>query len=185
MGADPVVQPITVDEWHALVDAGLLDGHRVQLIKGQKVLMSPESPRHSGMIDELARRLHQQSLQSGAGQTSYVRQQHPVTLAPHDEPEPDLAVVRGRPHDYRRRHPVAQDVLLAVEVSLVTRAFDLTTKAARYSEAGIGEYWVVDLARDAVVQHLEPSQRGYDHVEVVPFGRPVAARVLGLTVVVD
>jgi hypothetical protein len=51
------------------------------------------------------------------------------------------------------------DVLLVVEVSDETVAFDLTAKARLYGSAGFATYWVV--TREAVYVHTEPTPAGY------------------------
>lgn len=48
---------------------------------------------------------------------------------------------------YQRHHPRGYALLLAVEVSDSTAGFDLTRKAAIYANAGVPEYWVLDLPR--------------------------------------
>ena len=52
--------------------------------------------------------------------------------------------------DYKTRVPVADDVLLAVEISDSSLAYARSTKFALYARYGIAEYWVVDLTRECV-----------------------------------
>lgn len=59
-------------------------------------------------------------------------------------PEPDLFwVKRAR---YLNRHPAGTDTLLAIEVADSSLKNDRTVKSALYAEAGVLEYWVVDVA---------------------------------------
>lgn len=70
------------------------------------------------------------------------------TLA-NSEPEPDVAIVRGRLDDFSSRHPGPNDVSLVVEVAdktLVTDRF----KAQLYAGAGIPVYWIVNLSERAI-----------------------------------
>ena len=58
------------------------------------------------------------------------------------EPEPDVSVVAGRREDYTE-HP--KTAILLVEVSESSLAFDRHQKGELYAEAGIPEYWIVNL----------------------------------------
>ena len=62
-----------------------------------------------------------------------VRRGLPVALDDYSEPEPDLAVVKGGPWTYRRRHPAKPR--LALEISLTSRSKDRLVKGGLYSRA--------------------------------------------------
>jgi Uma2 family endonuclease len=69
---------------------------------------------------------------------------------------PDLAVVpRAEAKDNPARYR-AEDVLLAVEViSPGSRRTDRVTKLNEYAEAGIENYWIVDLERPVTLTAFE------------------------------
>lgn len=68
--------------------------------------------------------------------------------------EPDIFVVPPEEVEKVRGVPLEVRPALVVEVtSPATRGMDLGEKAAEYREAGIPEYWVVDLERREVVVH--------------------------------
>ena len=71
----------------------------------------------------------------------WVNEQSPLP-AEDSVPLPDVAVYPGRVQDYTD-HPTA--ALLVVEVSHTSLDRDLTVKAELYAEAGVPEYWVVDV----------------------------------------
>jgi Uma2 family endonuclease len=73
-----------------------------------------------------------------------------VTLSARDEPEPDLAVVKGPPEAYLGRHPGPEDVLAIVEVADSSVDFDRTSKQRLYSAAGIATYWIVNIPEDRI-----------------------------------
>ncbi len=77
---------------------------------------------------------------------------------------PDIMVARGARTDYRKNHPIAQDVTLIVEVSDTTVAYDLGGKAVLYARAGIADYWVVLVNENAIVVHRDPTPNGYSTV---------------------
>lgn len=135
--AGPCPWRVTHEEYHRLGGLGFFDGRRVQLIRGEVLVMSPMGSRHATSLQNCW-----YAVTAAFGPGACVRPQLP--LAPvGSEPEPDIAVVPGERRDYRDAHPTA--ALLVVEVSDSTLDFDLTTKAELYAESGILDYWVVDL----------------------------------------
>jgi Uma2 family endonuclease len=108
----------TADEVARMVEAGILrEDEPVELIAGELIVVSPQGPLHSTIIQRLNQRL---SLIFGS--RAHTRIQFPIQVPPHGLPEPDLAVVRGAIDDYARRHPSGDDVILQPD-----------TKTARYS----------------------------------------------------
>jgi len=64
--------------------------------------------------------------------TFLVREEKPVTLPEHSEPEPDIALVK--PRRYREAHPYPTDVLMIIEVA--DSEEDLAALAAAVRELG-------------------------------------------------
>ena len=105
------------------------------------------------------------------------RNQLPLFLADESEPEPDVAVVRGGPRDYLEQHP--RTALLVVAVSKSTLAFDRGTKSRLYAEAGIEDYWVVNLVDRCLEVFRQPiggeyaNRSRYEHdAKVTPLAAP-------------
>ena len=143
----------TRDEYEHLAELGFFEGKPVELIGGQILTLSPKGPRHEA-VAELVRQALAAAFPAGQ---AYVRKEAPLGLGAYDEPEPDAAVVVGRPRDYLTAHPTAEQTLLVVEVAETTRAFDLGDKADVYAAAGIDDYWVVCPAEDEVVVCRRPA----------------------------
>jgi len=120
-----------------MVEAGLFRDERVELLRGLLVEMSPQDPRHSAPIDRLT-----ELLVLALAPRARVRVQLPVALSEDSEPEPDLAVVAAG--DYDTEHPT--HALLVIEVAGSSLRKDRGLKASLYAEAGVPEYWIVDLA---------------------------------------
>ncbi|MGH2412945.1 MAG: Uma2 family endonuclease, partial [Microcystaceae cyanobacterium] len=80
----------TVEDYHRMIEAGVLADRRVELIAGEIVEMAPEGPLHKYVTDTSAEYLR--SLLQGKAK---IYEAHPITL-PDSEPEPDIAVVRLR-----------------------------------------------------------------------------------------
>ncbi|MDP9405747.1 MAG: Uma2 family endonuclease [Actinomycetota bacterium] len=146
------VRPLRRAEYERLVAAGAFAQERVELLRGTLVRMTPQDPAHADAVQWLAR-VVAASLPAHLD----LRVQLPLAAGDDGEPEPDLAVVRaGR---YRDAHPVS--ALLVVEVARGSHAVDLGPKVSTYAEAGVAEYWVVDLRARAVVVFREPEATGY------------------------
>ena len=145
-------------EYEKMIDVGILgEDEHVELIAGRIVQASPEGPVHAGTIDlcaDVLRRLY--------GPAYTVRVQHPLAVGPDDEPEPDLAVVRGGPREHLGGHP--HEAVLVVEVAESSLDYDRGAKARLYARAGLPEYWIVNLRDGLVEVHRGPSPEGYRSV---------------------
>ena len=133
------VRPVrfTRAEYYRLAALGFFDGKRVERVRGEVVEMSPTDWAHV-----VACRKTGELLDRAFTSIGWVsRRDQPIALADSD-PEPDVMAVAGRFEHYTD-HPTT--ALLVVEVANTTLARDLTTKAKLYAEAGIPEYWVLDL----------------------------------------
>jgi Uma2 family endonuclease len=144
---------LSLDEYHRLVESGAIDEDaRVELIDGLLATMGAKTRAHENAIAWLAR-----WLMLAVGLDRYeVRIASPLTLAT-SEPEPDLAVI---PHDAPRlNHPAT--AALVIEVAVSSQQRDLDVKPLLYAQAGIAEYWVLDLDVRRLIAHRHPSSRGY------------------------
>lgn len=146
-------------EYHRMAETGILsEDDRVELVEGEIVEMSPIGSAHQAVVDRFNR-----LLTSFAGQDYIVRPQGPVRLDEHNEPQPDLALLRFREDFYEREHPGPGDALLLVEVSESSLEYDRSAKLPLYAGAGIPEVWILDLASGEVESHSGPraSTGGY------------------------
>lgn len=136
---------MSVERYHQLSKLGAFtDNDQVELLDGVVTEKMPKNPSHS-----IANRRIDLAISGLTKVGWHIRNQEPITLS-NSEPEPDLAIVLGRIDDYIERHPLAREVALVIEVadtSLVTDRY----KAELYAEAGIPEYWIVNLV-DRVIE---------------------------------
>jgi Uma2 family endonuclease len=147
----------TVQDYHRMGDLGLLNpGERTELLSGQITLMAPKGPPHVTSLHLLANALRAQ-----LGETALVRTQDPIQLDDFSEPEPDLAVVKGTVLDYAKQHPRSDQVYLVVEVADSTLKQDCEVKDKLYAQAGIADYWVLDLRNRQLHIFREPISMGY------------------------
>jgi Uma2 family endonuclease len=142
-------------EYERIVDAGGFDPEaRLELIDGEIVDMSPQNSRHASAADKV-----EEALRACFRTGFYVRAQKPLALGAYSEPEPDVAVVPGRPGDYVRSHPGT--AVLIVEVSDSSLAIDRGRKCALYARNGIPEYWVLNLPDHRLEVHRQPDGEAY------------------------
>lgn len=163
--AEPEARRWTVAEYHQAADAGLFrPEERLELIEGEIYAMTPQKSLHAAVIS-----LVQFALESAFGRGHFVRIQLPLTLGSNSEPEPDLAVVPGKPRDYLAGHPTS--AALAVEIAEATLAFDRRRKAALYARAGIPEYWIVNLVDEVLEVYRGPDSNAGRYRETSRHGR--------------
>jgi Uma2 family endonuclease len=148
----------SLQDYHKMIEAGILEGRQVELINGEIVEMSPEGPIHSNNIIKTAHYL-ERLLQNVA----HVREAHPITLSK-SEPEPDIAVVKGTIDNYWRSHPTKSDIYLLIEVAQSSVYYDKVVKAKLYAAEGIPEYWLIDLNNNVVIVYTAPQNGQYKTV---------------------
>jgi Uma2 family endonuclease len=155
----------TRDEVERLSAEGYFEGQRYELIDGDLVDKTGQNPPHAMAIRRIPRAL---------GRTvdpSLIQVQLPVEASAADRerslPEPDVAILRSLNPDFDLRHPRGDELLLVIEVSDSTAAFDLSRKAALYATAGVPEYWVLDLGRRMLVVHRQPESALYRLVQLL------------------
>jgi Uma2 family endonuclease len=83
---------------------------------------------------------------------------------------------------YRASHPNAADILLLIEVSETSLAYDRSTRLALYAKFGVPEVWIVDVLGGAVAVCREPKEGGYASKERLTDGLLAPALVPGVTI---
>ena len=131
----------TIDEYHQLVDLGFFtENDRIELIRGEIIEMAPKRTPHSvcnsTLFGELYRLLYDRA---------NVRGQEPIVLPFNSEPEPDVVIAKKKDDNYLSAHPTVEDIILVIEISDSTLQYDKETKLPLYAEAGIDNYWIVNL----------------------------------------
>lgn len=135
----------------------LASNERTELLAGQITLMAAKGTPHV-----LALRLLRNELERLlAAQPVFVSTQDPIQLDDFSEPEPDLAIVRGTALDYADHHPYLEDIDLVVEVADSTLKQDCEIKDKLYAQAGIQDYWVLDLKNHQLHIFRNPTATGY------------------------
>ncbi|MEY2879028.1 MAG: hypothetical protein RLZZ15_1408 [Verrucomicrobiota bacterium] len=179
----PAAEPATrflwdVERYEEAVARGVFTTEDpIELIDGEIITYPrPQSSEHA-----TARQLTAAALTVAFPETCFVRPHFPLRLGAASVPEPDLAVVRGSPRDYRAGHPRTAE--LVVEISDSTLAIDRGRKLRLYAREGIAEYWIVNLADDCVEVYRQPADETFsvasvhrrgESIAIGPQARPVA-----------
>lgn len=137
----------TREQYYEMGRRGYFDGLRVERLNGEIVVMSPVNWPHSLTVAK-----SDEQLRAAFAGVAWINRGS--TLPTDDsDPEPDLAVIPGRPTDYTD-HPTT--ALLVVEVSHTTLDKNMTTKAEIYATAGVADYWVLDIDNRRLLVYRDP-----------------------------
>lgn len=148
---------LTVTEYQQMVETGMIDeDERVELWEGQLRDMSPVGAIHSAVVGTITRVFYRTF-----DNRYLVRVQDPIVLSDRSQPQPDVTLLQLREDNYISELPTAADVVLVVEISDSTLAFDLGAKVPRYAEGGIPETWIVDVNAFTLTQFHTPVNGMY------------------------
>ena len=143
----PRVWPLSVKAYHALGETGLIP-KQTELLYGRVFYKISKSPLHAGLVRRIFRLL-QQCVPPGC----FISQEQPITCQD-SEPEPDLAVVRGREEDFWQEHPRTAE--LVVEICVTSQIYD-RSKLRAYANAGVKECWLVLAPEKQIEVHRKPA----------------------------
>jgi Uma2 family endonuclease len=155
-----LVRSFKRSEYDQMVELGLFQDERVELIRGVLVKMSPPLAPHASTVQRL-----NQLLMTRLQERFTLRIQSPIALSDDSEPEPDVAVVSLG--DYDKEHP--STALPVIEVSDTSLKKD-RAKAALYASAGLAEYWIVNLGARTVELYSSPDGDRYAEVGTLRAG---------------
>jgi Uma2 family endonuclease len=165
------IRPLSRREYERLVDLGWFANERIELLRGMLVTVSPQKWPHAAALEFF----NEQLVLQLAGRYA-VRPQLPFAADDWSEPEPDLAVAHKDPA--RRAHP--SELLLLIEIADSSLRVDRGLKLAIYAEAGVPEYWIVNVNKPAVEVHTLPVAGSYTNVHVLGDGDTLRPTLLPL-----
>lgn len=150
---------ITIEEYHQMARDNLLhEDSRVELIEGEILKMTPIGRMHAGIVNYLNQKFSQYPDQC------LVQVQNPIQLGEFNEPEPDISLIKPRNDFYKNKTANQNDVLLLIEVSDSTYAFDRKTKLPLYAKFKIPEVWLLDIASRTVEMYAKPDGDSYTNM---------------------
>lgn len=171
--AEPSVRPLRRVEYEQLTELGMFGDEKIELLRGALVRMSPQGPYHANVVAKLTN-----VLASMLYPRFEVRPQLPFSADDTSMPEPDIMIVEATgsltsPHPSR--------TLLMIEVSLSSLRLDRGLKAEIYSQAGVPEYWIIDIVHRKIIVHRDPRDDGYASVQTVVDGDALTPLNLPIT----
>jgi Uma2 family endonuclease len=160
----------TLEEYERMCEAGVFkEDARIELIRGEIVDMAPPGPEHEDSVTFLnlfmVEQLQRRALVWPQGNTIRLP-------GVESRPQPDLTILRWRDDLYKGRNnrPTAKDVILLIEVSQSSVKYDRGEKLALYAEAGIPEYWIVNIRRGVIEVYTDLAGGKYQSVKVAQRG---------------
>ncbi|MEA5617076.1 Uma2 family endonuclease [Cronbergia sp. UHCC 0137] len=157
----------TVEDYHKMAQAGIFEpDERVELLEGKIIWMIAKGTAHTSAVGRTYK-----ILENRVGNRAWISIQDSITLNDRSEPEPDIAVVKIDPLDYADHHPTPSEVYLIIEVANSSLKLDTETKAKAYSQAGIKDYWVLDVVKRELHIFRNPTETGYhSHLILTEYG---------------
>jgi Uma2 family endonuclease len=172
----------TVDEFQKICDMDIFPpDSRFELIRGEIVEMPNPTRRHSGRVNKLTR-----VFTSKLGETVIVCIQNGMFVDEMSEPKPDVVIAKPLPELFGPFEPDPGDVLLLVEISDTSLRYDTRIKVPLYAQAGIPEYWILNIPDDLLEVRSDPAGGEYRRSEVYKRGQTITAQMLpGITFTID
>ena len=174
---------LTLEEWAALPAA---EGVRLELVEGLVMMAPMPLSWHQKAAMRIGYRLDEQL---PAGLTALTEVEVVLVREPATVRTPDVMVTGTSLYETNPAHYSATDVLLVVEIlSDGTRRVDRMVTFAEYAEAGIPQYWIVDVGSPCTLlcyalvdAHYELSGEHSGQVELSVAGHPVGVDLDALT----
>jgi Uma2 family endonuclease len=152
----------TVDDYHRMAETGILsENDRTELIEGEIIQMSPIGDPHFNAVNRAT-----MIFARGIGDRVVVSVQNPAVMDRHNEPQPDVVLIRPREGFYGSGKPDPEDVVLLIEISDTSLRFDQEVKLPVYARNGVREVWIVDLQDEVIRVHREPKGKTYTSIEI-------------------
>ncbi len=149
----------TVEDAFRMVETGIIqEGERVELIEGEFVPMNAKNRIHQRVQDDVTLALARM-LPAGLR----IGVEPSLQLSETTFLSPDIVIYRDFPGE--RLTPA--DILLAIEISDSSLAFDLGRKAELMATYQVSEYWVIDARRGRTSIHRNPVAGRYAGFEVL------------------
>ncbi|MCA1624402.1 MAG: Uma2 family endonuclease [Acidobacteria bacterium] len=152
----------TRKKYYQLAELGFFEGKRVELIEGEIVEMSPMKQAHATAV-----RLIIDVLRKIFIKGYVIDSQLPLSFSSINEPEPDVAVVKGEVRDFSQSHPKTAELI--IEVSDTTLQNDRTKKASLYAKNKIQDYWILNLQNRCLEVYRRPirdKKLGFVYTEI-------------------
>lgn len=157
-----------------MVEVGILpEESSWELINGEIVRNISIGSKRFGIIIKLCKLFERKY-----GEYVFVSTQNPVHIDDHNEPEPDIALLKSRDDFYIESLPVPSDVLLLVEIFDSTLSYDRDVKKLLYAEAEIEEFWIVNVKAGTIECYSSPKNGNYRLSRILEKGETVESKTV-------
>lgn len=148
----------------------LPEGQRAELIDGQLYAMAPPSYIHQKLISAFTV-IFSNHIKSSGGSCDVIPAPFAVNLNADDKTyvEPDISIICDKNKISNRGCEGAPDFIIEV-VSPGSRRMDYNIKNAKYAEADVREYWIVDPAKERTTVYRYEEDAA---PMIIPFEQPV------------
>lgn len=162
------------DEVYKMMEIGILpEESGWELINGEIIHRMTIGSKHAAAVKKLNR-----IFANLLGEQAIISIQDPIHIDEYNEPEPDVALLEPREDFYAEKHPTAEDVLLLIEVSDSTVGFDREIKKSLYAEAGIREFWLVNLKENTIEVFSQPKNGNYRLAQILEKGETIKSKTI-------
>ena len=157
------LEPLTVDQYVGLVDAGLLpEGAAVELLDGVLVRTDRRDAAGDVTTEGVVHLTVRQDLYDLLTPLVKPHGFHcntngPVALPPRNAPEPDVVVLPGRRRDYGGALPPLASAAAVFEVSWSSLSTDRAAKLDLYAAAGVPTYVILNLRDGIALVRTDPD----------------------------
>lgn len=167
---EPSLFRFTIEAFDRLSEEGVFADHRVELIDGLIVEVSPMNDLHYKWLlelhDELFLKLREKAR---------ICQQTPIKLEiSNTKPLPDFTIIPIS--SYTGNVPDPSEAVLVIEISDSTLETDKGIKLQRYAQAEIKEYWVIDAKAKRLEIYRDPE--GIEYRTKITFDEGESAAML-------
>ena len=173
----------TIERYHEAIRLGLLgEDDRVELLYGKLIKKMPTGEPRAACLSKINLYLHRKYM----GEYE-LRRENPVVLSASSQPEPDYVVADLKDDFYQSGHPTPADIHLVIEVAETSISIDRGAKAKAYAQAGIREYWIINLPQKKVELHYDPLLEDglYHQVAHFDLGESFVSPFVGEVAVAD
>lgn len=161
------LRQITVKEYDSMIENGVFDENdQIELLNGVIIEKMPKGTKHSSINDRVARVFYR-----NFDNDIIIRNQNPIWLDDFSEPEPDIVLAIPKEDEYENSHPRPNEILLILEISDTTLAYDRNTKGEVYGRAGIQQYVLLNVQDNTIEDYREPNSDGYQSKQTYRAGQ--------------
>lgn len=174
------VHRFTIEEYHKVLETGIFEGQRTELLNGEITIMSPIGNPHRTIVSRLMRKL-----KNTLGDLYTFFSQSAAQIAEHNEPEPDVVVAKFRDDDYAGVSLEPKDIHLIIEVAKSSLSTDRNKKRRTYATFNVPEYWIVNLQDLQIEVFKQPKDSDYQVKTIHKMGDSVTCEKIDFTISIE